>query len=56
MVGYGRLEGNAAVTVLAELHEAARLYVNFFLPSFKLMSKSRDGAKVSKKYDKPATP
>ena len=52
MVGYGRLEGNAAVTVLAELHEAARLYVNFFLPSFKLMSKSRDGAKVSKKYDK----
>jgi len=56
MVGYGRLEGNAAVAVLAELHEAARLYVNFFLPSFKLMSKSRDGAKVSKKYDKPATP
>lgn len=56
MVGYGRLEGNAAVAVLAELHKAARLYVNFFLPSFKLMSKSRDGAKVSKKYDKPATP
>jgi hypothetical protein len=56
MVGYGRLEGNGAVAVLAELHEAARLYVNFFLPSFKLISKSRDGAKVSKKYDTPATP
>jgi hypothetical protein len=56
MVGYGRLEGNTAVAVLAELHEAARLYVNFFLPSFKLISKSRDGAKVSKKYDTPATP
>jgi hypothetical protein len=56
MVGYGRLEGNAAVAVLAELHESARLYVNFFLPSFKLLSKSRDGAKVAKKYDTPATP
>jgi hypothetical protein len=47
MVGYGRLEGNAAAAVLAELHESARLYVNFFLPSFKL---------ISKKYDTPATP
>jgi hypothetical protein len=56
MVGYGRLEGNAAVAVLAELHESARLYVNFFLPSFKLISKSRDRAKVAKKYDTPATP
>ena len=56
MVGYGRLEGTAAVAVLAELHESARLYVNFFLPSFKLISKSRDGAKVAKKYDTPATP
>jgi hypothetical protein len=56
MVGYGRLEGNAAVAVLMELHESARLYVNFFLPSFKLISKLRDGAKVAKKYDKPVTP
>jgi hypothetical protein len=56
MVGYGRLEGKAAVAVLAELHASARLYVNFFLPSFKLISKSRDGAKVAKKYDTPATP
>src|ERR1035438_3383082 len=54
--GGRRMEGNAAVAVLAELHESARLYVNFFLPSFKLISKSRDGAKVSKKYDTPATP
>jgi hypothetical protein len=56
MVGYGRLEGSAAVAVLAPLHESARLYVNFFLPSFKLISKSRDGAKVAKRYDTPATP
>jgi hypothetical protein len=32
------------------------LYVNFFQPSFKLKSKTRQGAKVSKKYETPATP
>jgi hypothetical protein len=32
------------------------LYVNFFQPSFKLKSKTRLGTKVSKKYEKPATP
>jgi hypothetical protein len=41
---------------LGKLHEIARLYVNFFQPSFKLKSKTRLGAKVSKKYEKPATP
>ncbi len=30
--------------------------MNFFLPSFKLKSKTRTGAKVSKKYEAPATP
>src|SRR4051794_25208059 len=56
MVGYGRLEGVPATTVLGELHEVVRLYVNFFQPSFKLKSKIRVGAKVSKKYSTPATP
>ena len=56
MVGYGRLEGVPATTVLGELHEVVRLYVNFFQPSFKLKSKIRVGAKVSKKYYTPATP
>jgi hypothetical protein len=56
MVGYGRLEGMRAVAELARLHRAARLYVNFFLPSFKLQSKIRKGARLSRKYDKPATP
>jgi hypothetical protein len=32
------------------------LYVNFFQPSFKLLSKTRDGAKVRKTYHKPAPP
>jgi hypothetical protein len=56
MVGYGRLEGMRAVAELAELHRAARLYVNFFLPSFKLQSKIRTGARLSRRYDKPQTP
>jgi hypothetical protein len=30
--------------------------VNYFQPSFKLKSKTRDGAKVKKLYHKPATP
>lgn len=56
LVGYGRLEGAAAAECLGTLHEVARLYVNFFQPSFKLKSKVRDGAKVTKKYHVPATP
>lgn len=56
MAGYGRLEGAVATAALGRLHEAARFYVNFFQPSFKLESKSRNGAKVSKKYYPPATP
>jgi hypothetical protein len=56
LVGYGRLEGAVAATALGNLHEVARLYVNFFQPSFKLKSKTRQGAKVSKKYETPATP
>ena len=56
LVGYGRLEGAAATLILADLHKVARLYVNFFQPSFKLKSKTREGAKVTKKYHAPATP
>ena len=56
LVGYGRLEGAAAAEALSTLHDTARLYVNFFQPSFKLKSKVRDGAKVTKKYHLPATP
>jgi len=42
--------------VLNKLYTAARLFVNFFQPSFKLLSKTREGAKVIKKYHPPATP
>ena len=56
LVGHGRLEGAEATVVLADLHKIARLYVNFFQPSFKLKSKTRQGGKVVKKYHAPATP
>jgi hypothetical protein len=56
MVGYGRLEGAQTAAVLNKLYTSARLFVNFFQPSFKLLSKIREGAKVIKKYHPPATP
>lgn len=56
LVGYGRLSGVPATQALAELYAVSRLYINFFQPSFKLKSKRRDGARVSKSYYTPRTP
>jgi hypothetical protein len=56
LAGYGRLSGLAATGTLQRLYESARLYVNFFQPSFKLASKQRDGALVHKRYHRPLTP
>lgn len=55
-VGYRRLSGLIAGQCLARLYQMVRLYVNYFQPSFKLLSKTRDGAKIKKRYHKPATP
>src|SRR6266576_161253 len=55
-VGYGRFDGIETAKVMARLYAAARLYVNFFQPSFKLKEKRREGAKVIKRYHAPATP
>ena len=48
--------GLAAAAALQRLYENARLYVNFFQPSFKLASKERDGALVRKRFHPPLTP
>jgi hypothetical protein len=56
LLGHHRYEGLRAWHLIAELYKLARTYVNFFQPSVKLESKSRDGAKVSRKYDKAKTP
>ena len=56
LVGYGRLSGIEATKTLAQLYASSRLYINFFQPSFKLKTKTRDGARVKKVYHPPATP
>jgi hypothetical protein len=55
-VGYGRLSGLAATRALAQLSAVSRLYINFFQPSFKLKSKTREGARVTQRYPAPMTP
>ena len=55
-VGYERYCGSVAGQALAHLYAGVRLYVNYFQPSFKLLDKTRDGSRVAKRYDKPATP
>ena len=55
-VGYRRYDTDREVQLLNTLYDNLRLWVNFFHPSMKLISKSRDGAKVKKLYDKPKTP
>jgi Integrase core domain len=56
LMGYGRFEGLETARVMGRLYAAARLYVNFFQPSFKLKEKRREGAKVIKRYHAPSTP
>ena len=42
-----------AVKTLSAVYEVSRCYVNFFQPSFKLKSKTRLGAKVTKQFSRP---
>ena len=56
MVGHERFSGVVTCQALAHLYQAARLYVNYFQPSFKLRNKTRNGFKVKRTYEPPATP
>ena len=56
IVGYRRYAGLEAAATLGRLYVSVRLFVNFFQPSFKLVEKVRDGARVTKRYHPPATP
>jgi hypothetical protein len=55
-VGYRRLKRLEAATALTRLYAMARLFANFFQPSFKLAEKERNGARVRKRYHRPAPP
>lgn len=53
MAGYRRFEEFGAAALLARLDRSARLLVNFFQPSFKLIRKERDAARVHRTYSAP---
>jgi hypothetical protein len=55
-VGYDRLESNQQFAILQSIYQNLRLYVNFFQPVLKLVSKKHIGSKVICKYDTARTP
>jgi len=56
LVGYDRYSSRVALDALNRVYDLLRLYVNFFQPVMKLVSKTRHGAKVHKVYDRAQTP
>ena len=56
IVGYQRYTSQAAYQCLGRLYYTVRLYLNFFQPTMKLISKTRHGAKVHKVYETAQTP
>jgi transposase InsO family protein len=56
VVGYHRYDTAAELLLLNEIWQWQSKLTNFFHPQQKLISKVRDGAKVTKKYDTAATP
>ena len=56
LIGYDRYNSRAAYETLNRTYNLLRLYVNFFQPVMKLVSKTRHGAKVHKVYDTALTP
>ena len=56
MIGDDRYEGEVAYAALATVYTTLRLYTNFFQPSVQLVSKQREGGKVTKRYDVAQTP
>lgn len=56
VAGYHRYDTPAELLLLNQIWVLQSCLTNYFLPQQKLISKVRDGAKVTKKYDVPATP
>ncbi len=55
-VGYHRYDTPRELDLLNQLWPLVSVQVNLFLPQQKLLSKTRTGAKVSKRYDTATTP
>jgi len=56
MIGYARFETEAQLQVLRRILLLVETYHNYFQPSFKLLEKHRDGAKLYRKHYPPKTP
>lgn len=56
LIGYDRYNSKVALETLNRIYYLLRLYVNFFQPVMKVVSKTRHGARVHKVYDKARTP
>lgn len=55
-IGYLRYDTEKELKIMNEMYSVLRVYTNFFLPSMKLIEKTRMRSKVTKKYDEPKTP
>lgn len=55
-VGYHRYHGEVQVDLLNGIYALLRDQINFFVPQQKLVSKTRDGAKITKRHDTAQTP
>jgi hypothetical protein len=56
ITGYNRFEGFDAEQSLYNLYAKLRLYINYFQPSLKLKSRTRNEGKITKLYDEAKTP
>jgi hypothetical protein len=56
LIGYDRFTSRAAYGQLTRVYRLARLHINFFQPVEKLLTKTRDGARVHRVYDRAQTP
>jgi hypothetical protein len=55
--GYERYDSKQAVEAMNDLYRnELRILQNLFLPSMKLLEKTRIGSKLKRRYDKPKTP
>ena len=56
LVGYLRFDTEAELQVLNQIWALDQRFTNYLLTQQKLVSKTREGAKVTKRYDRASTP
>jgi hypothetical protein len=56
LMGYDRYEGAASTTQMNIIYGIVHGYFNYYLPTLKLITKQRVGARIHKTYGTPVTP